>query len=202
MKEFAKKILSDVSSSEEFVLHISGKVRKVKNLIDLKIELGQMSEKEFKHHVRNDRNDFAVWIKDSVGDEKLSRDFLHVSDREAMISLLKSRIDFAISILEEDNKALMKDELKQLKEIEKKSKKKLPVDTQIKLLEKDLKKTKLNEDLEKKILEDKLYDDDVRIIPWDELNPVPVHARIVEFVFGLVIGMLIGLFLARVFWGV
>lgn len=201
MKEFAKKILSDVESSKEFVLHRNGHITHIKNIVDLKIELEQMSEKEFKHHVNQDKNDFANWIKDCIGDEKLSKDFLHSSDKKSMIGLLKSRIDFAISVLENDNKKIMEDEIKQVKEIKKRTNKKLNIESQIKLLEKDLKKSKQIEDIEKKLLDSKLYEDDIRIIPWNEVNPIPVNARIIEFVFGLVVGMLLGIFIARVVWG-
>lgn len=200
MKEFAKKILSDVSAVNEFVLHYEGKVRKIKNLIDLRIELENMSVKEFSHHVNSDKNDFSVWVKDCVGDPKLAKDMSHADNKNEVLDLIKSRVDFAITILEKENESLIKDEMKQLKKISSKVKNKPKLSSQIKLLEKDIKRSKEVSDIEKKLLNE-AYDNDFEIIPWEKLNPIPANARIAEFVSGLVVGLLIGIIIGRIFWG-
>lgn len=200
MKEFAKKILSDVSGVNEFVLHHDGKVRKIKNLIDLRIELENMSEKEFSHHVNSNKNDFSLWVRDCVGDDKLAKDLSHADSRNVILDLIKSRVDFAISVLEKENESLIKDEMKQLKKLSSKVKDKPKLSSQIKLLEKDIKRSKEVSDIEKKLLNE-AYDNDLEIIPWEKLNPIPANARITEFIFGLVIGLLLGIVIGRIFWG-
>ncbi len=200
MKEFVKKILSDVNLKEEFILHHGGRVRKVKNLIDLRIELESMPNEEFYHHVNSDKNDFANWIESAIGDDKLAKDLKEVDSKEDMLNLIKSRIDFAITIIEKENDELIKNEMREIQKI---SKAKTPqkIKTEIDLLEKDIKKIKTNLDIEKKVLNEKLYDNDLEIIPWNKLNPVPANARIIEFLFGFVVGLILGLLIAKSYFG-
>lgn len=200
MKEFAKKILSDVSVSKEFILNHDGKRRKIKNLIDLRIELESMTDAQFKQHSNTSKNDFSKWIDHCVGDSKLAKDLMNVDNRSSALSLIVSRIDFAISILEKENASLIKDEMKQLQKISSKMKDKPKISTQINLLEKDLKRSKELADIEKRLIDD-AYENDLKIIPWDKINPIPANARLAEFVFGLVVGLLIGIVLGRFFWG-
>ena len=197
MKDFAKKLLSDVPSSQEFLLHYSGNKRIVKNLLDLRTELEHMGEDEFVHHVNEDRNDFAKWIEDAVGDEKLAHDVSAVTTREEIILLIKSRVEFAVSIIEKENKKLLEDETKRLKEVSESSTSKR-TNKQVKGIEKDIKRMTENMDMESRIIES---EDDVAIVPWHVVNKVPVNARILEFLFGMVIGFMLGLLIAKAFFG-
>lgn len=46
----------------------------LKNLGELEAALKGMGEETFKHHVSQTNNDFSNWVRDVIGDEKLSRD--------------------------------------------------------------------------------------------------------------------------------
>lgn len=49
-----------------------GKV--LRNLSELANALAKMDGKVFKHHVDSKKNDFAAWVKDVFGQEKLATD--------------------------------------------------------------------------------------------------------------------------------
>jgi len=192
MKAFAKKILSDVPIGSEFILHKRG-LRKVKNLMDLRAELEQMPEEEYFHHVNSHKNDFSVWVENAVEDEKLAKDMLGITSKEEIIELLTSRIDFAISVLEKENDKIINEELTRLKEIETKSKN-VGITKTLNSLEKNIRKLSKNFNYEKKILD---HDKDLRILDWKTFNPQHPNARVIEFLFGLVTGLILGLILAR-----
>ncbi|MGM5484054.1 MAG: hypothetical protein ACQER9_04030 [Nanobdellota archaeon] len=206
MKEFAKQILADVSKSEEFVLHHGGFVRTIKNLIDLKIELQNMSEEEFRHHVNSKRNDFAKWIKDSVKDDKLAEDLNVAETKDDMLEIISQRIDFAVSVIEKENKNTIDDEVKHLRAVEnnlKKSKNKKDIskiDEHIKSIKKDMGILSKNSGLESKSLK-KENNDDLRFLSWEEMQKVPANAKVIEFLFGFVVGLMLGMLLAKVILG-
>jgi hypothetical protein len=67
--------------------------RKASNIAELKSALENMNDTEFRHHVNNDKNDFASWVQDVFGEEKLARNMREVSDREGIIILLDEFLD-------------------------------------------------------------------------------------------------------------
>jgi hypothetical protein len=70
-KSVAEKWLGDVPQEKHFWCQDG---RTFKSLSDLGIALGDMSEGVFRQHVSATNNDFSNWIKDVVGDVKLSND--------------------------------------------------------------------------------------------------------------------------------
>ena len=178
MKEFAKKVLSDVRPGEEFILHY-GKIRKVKNLAMLRSELEIMSDEEFNTHVTDKKNDFSNWIKVSLKDDKLSKDILISHSISDMIALISNRIDFAVSIIEAENDKIITDELSRLETLETATNKK---------------KLSRNIDYENNLLKS---EDDFNLKHWKDINPIPANARIAEFLFGLVVGFMLGMILFR-----
>lgn len=192
MKEFAKQVLSDVQKGEEFILH-HGSVRKVTNLATLRSELEMMSNEEFDSHVTDKKNDFAAWVKDSVKDDKLAKDIMVAHNKDAIIDALSARIDFAVSIIEAENEKIISDELSRLEKLEHStSKEKIAKD--IDFLEKDLRKLSRNIDYENKLLQS---EDDFNMKHWKDINPIPANARIAEFLFGLIVGVMLGMILFR-----
>jgi hypothetical protein len=69
----AEKRLGGVPQEKQFWCH-DGKV--LRSLPELGMALGQMNEETFRHHLSGSRNDFSNWVRDVIGDEKLSRDLL------------------------------------------------------------------------------------------------------------------------------
>lgn len=198
MKDFAKKILADVPEGKEFFLHHNNHRRYLKNILDLKAELELMNAEEYASHVSETKNDFSIWVNDAVGDEKLAHDIVSASTKEEMIVLIKSRIEFAVSIIEKENKKLIEDEEKVLKEVSAKKKNTVSLNHQISHLEKDVKKMSQNIDLENKLVNSK---DDSQIPSLHASSHLSLNARIVEFIFGLAVGFVLGLIIARAFIG-
>jgi hypothetical protein len=67
----ARERLADVVQEKQFWCS-DGRV--LKNLPELKLALEQMSEETFRHHSNEAGSDFSNWVRDVIGDDKLSRD--------------------------------------------------------------------------------------------------------------------------------
>ena len=70
-KSVAEERLGDVSQEKQFWCHDG---RYLKNLEELEVALEQMTEETFRYHANKDKSDFGNWVRDVIGDEKLSRD--------------------------------------------------------------------------------------------------------------------------------
>jgi hypothetical protein len=53
----------------------------VKNIKELDNAIENMSDETFKCHVSDVRNDFSIWIRETIGDEKLANELLQTKDR-------------------------------------------------------------------------------------------------------------------------
>jgi len=62
--------------------------RRASNIEELKTALESIDESEFKHHVNNDKNDFANWVEDVFGEQKLANSMREASDKGGIIILL------------------------------------------------------------------------------------------------------------------
>jgi len=82
-------ILSDVSPNQYFHLK-DGK--SIKNLLELATALRTMDDNVFFHHVNNKRNDFANWIRDVVGDDKLAYKVFKQKNKHDIRVLIEKRI--------------------------------------------------------------------------------------------------------------
>ena len=70
-KEIAGARLADVEQEKRFWCS-DGRV--LKNLPELKSALEQMSEDTFRQHSNETKSDFSNWVRDVIGDDKLSSD--------------------------------------------------------------------------------------------------------------------------------
>jgi len=52
--------------------------------------LGIMDEKVFKNHVNKNKNDFALWVRNIVGDKELAVKLSKAGSKRDMISLLEN----------------------------------------------------------------------------------------------------------------
>ena len=96
-KSVAEKWLGDVPQEKQFWCQDG---RTFKSLSDLGIAFRDMSNGVFHHHVSATNNDFSNWVRDVIGDVKLSNDLRksrsrlqatkNVADR---IAWLKSKIE-------------------------------------------------------------------------------------------------------------
>ena len=70
-KSVAEKRLGNVSQEKQFWCHDG---RYLKNLQELEAALEQMEEETFRYHVNETKSDVSNWVRDVIGDDKLSRD--------------------------------------------------------------------------------------------------------------------------------
>ncbi|TAL57528.1 MAG: hypothetical protein EPN86_01885 [Nanoarchaeota archaeon] len=82
----------------------------VKSLDDLSEAVSAMSEATFHYHVNVERNDFANWIQDVIGDKDLAMKLSKVHKRTDFYSLLKSHL--ATAKKPESSKYVFKDDTK------------------------------------------------------------------------------------------
>ena len=88
-KSKAEKMLGDVPEEKRFLCQ-DGRV--LKNLPELEMALKNMKAETFRHHSSEARNDFSNWVKDVIGDEKLSMDLLKSTTRAQAAKSVASRI--------------------------------------------------------------------------------------------------------------
>jgi hypothetical protein len=79
------KMYEDVKPEHYFYLN-NGNI--IKNLFELNNSLKTIDEETFKHHVTENRNDFSVWIRDVLKDDRLANSISKVITREEMIRIL------------------------------------------------------------------------------------------------------------------
>lgn len=88
-KSRAEKMLGDVPGEKRFWCQDG---QALKNLAELEKALRNMKEATFRHHSSEARNDFSKWVKDVIGDEKLSMDLLKSTTRAQAAKSVASRI--------------------------------------------------------------------------------------------------------------
>lgn len=89
--EKAAELLGDVKESNSFRLHMG---TSLKNLGQLAEALDIMADATFNHHVNGSKNDFAAWIRHSIGDNELAEQISGVKDRRKIVSLVKRRAEY------------------------------------------------------------------------------------------------------------
>ena len=70
-KVVAEERLGNVSQERQFWCHDGCCL---KNLEELEVALEQMAEETFRYHSNEAKSDFSNWVRDAIGDDKLSRD--------------------------------------------------------------------------------------------------------------------------------
>ncbi len=88
-KEIAGKMLGDVPDGKQFYC-ADGRV--MKNLPELELALKEMSEETFRYHSNETKSDFSNWVRDVIGDEKLSRDLSKSTSRTQTAKKVADRI--------------------------------------------------------------------------------------------------------------
>ena len=88
-KEVALKMLGDVPPENNFWC-IDGRV--LKNLPETVAALKEMTDETFRQHVNEEKNDFANWVRDVIGDEKLSLDLRQSKTRAEAARVISNRI--------------------------------------------------------------------------------------------------------------
>ncbi|MFH1209716.1 MAG: DUF5752 family protein [archaeon] len=92
LKELSRKILSDTKPEDAFWFS-DGVV--ARNIHELLTDIQSCSDKTFIYHINSDnkKNDFAKWIRNSLGDNELADKLQNVLDREKYIEIIEKRIE-------------------------------------------------------------------------------------------------------------
>ena len=96
-KAIAETRLGDVPREEKFWCQ-DGRV--LSSLPELSSALKQMHAETFHHHFSKSRNDFSNWVRDVIGDEKLSRDLIKSTTQAQAAKSVDDRIAWLKSKVE------------------------------------------------------------------------------------------------------
>ena len=88
-KEEARKILADVNPECCFWVN-NGPV--IRNLEELHNAFDNMNNETFMHHANNEKNDFISWVKDVLGDKRLSDDLMKSKSKQSAVNKVKQRL--------------------------------------------------------------------------------------------------------------
>lgn len=89
-KPDAKKILSAVQPDRAFWVN-NGPI--IKSLEEFAASVGKLKPEQFMHHVNRQKNDFARWISEVVGDSILAQRIRVLKTGEAMAKAARQRMD-------------------------------------------------------------------------------------------------------------
>ena len=90
-KEDAQRVLRSVPDVKRFYCH-DGDI--LNNIYELKAALGKMHSSAYLHHVRDDKNDFARWAREVLGDDKLAGDLVKSQDQKEAFQVVADRISW------------------------------------------------------------------------------------------------------------
>ena len=94
LKQDAQKRLADVPGEYAFWCN-DGRI--VKSMRELKEALEQMGDDNYVYHVNTEKNDFSIWTKDVLIDEKLAWDLSKSTDRSEAARCVAARVTFLVS---------------------------------------------------------------------------------------------------------
>ena len=87
----AYRILADVMPEQCFWVN-NGPI--IRNLQEMADTLNYMRDETFKHHVNEEKNDIANWIRDVLKDEELANSLMKIKSKEKILKEIKNRIKF------------------------------------------------------------------------------------------------------------
>lgn len=85
-----EKKLADVHPYSVFRVKNGKEIKNIKQLLKV---LNSISHTSFSHHVNDEKNDFANWIRNSVGDEELAEMLEKTTDFKTTKEILSNRIE-------------------------------------------------------------------------------------------------------------
>ena len=90
-QEDAQRVLKHVPDEKRFHCH-DGTI--LNNIYDLKTALGTISADTYSHHVNEGKNDFARWVREVLGDDKLAKDLAKMPEQKDAAMLVAERISW------------------------------------------------------------------------------------------------------------
>ncbi len=89
VKEQSTAVLSNVNPENAFWC-VDGRI--FSNLEDLGRGMEKMLLKTYKYHVNLEKNDFANWVEEIIGDKTLSSGLKKAKDKKSAVTLIKKRV--------------------------------------------------------------------------------------------------------------
>ena len=92
-----KEYLSQVSPDKVFFLSldVTGASKSIWSLEELLETLKELPDDVISHHIYNGKNDFAKWIRETIGDNELADELERIgNNREALLSAMERRINW------------------------------------------------------------------------------------------------------------
>jgi hypothetical protein len=90
-REEAQGVLRQVADEKRFFVH-DGKI--LSTILELKTELGKMAKATYSHHVNEEKNDVARWVREVLGDDKLARDLTKAATQKEARQIVARRISW------------------------------------------------------------------------------------------------------------
>lgn len=90
-KQVAKARLADVSEEKRFWVNDG---RYLSNLDGLKTALDEMTDETFLAHSNEEKSDFAKWVDEVIGDDKLAADLKKSATRLWAAKVVADRVKF------------------------------------------------------------------------------------------------------------
>ncbi len=90
-KTVAKRMLGEVPEDKRFWC-CDGRV--FRSLPELEAAFNEMSEETFRYHSNEAKSDFSNWVRDVLGDEKLSRDLQKSTSLAQAAKSVASRVNW------------------------------------------------------------------------------------------------------------
>ena len=88
--ECAAVLLREVKHPDNYFYLKSGLA--LKGLCDLESILQEMDAETFSHHVKEGQNDFAKWVRDTIGDERLASKLKLLDTKDEMAKAVGVRV--------------------------------------------------------------------------------------------------------------
>lgn len=90
-KQLSESILSNIDGDKRFFC-VDGQV--LHNMEELQKALKLMDENSFIYHANDERNDFAAWINDVLGDVRFAEKFSQIRNQKEAAKKVRARITY------------------------------------------------------------------------------------------------------------
>ncbi len=85
----AKKLLGDVESEQSFWVN-NGPI--IRNLKEFAAAVRKLKPEQFMHHVNKEKNDFAKWVEEVIGDKMLAQKIKALKTKDSVAKAISQRV--------------------------------------------------------------------------------------------------------------
>lgn len=89
LKTKIEKVLSDCSSENTFWTNDK---RPIRNIYQLASAIEDMDDYNFNYHVNEERDDFSLWVDETLEDHQLAMRLREIKDKQRYVILIRGRI--------------------------------------------------------------------------------------------------------------